>query len=287
MLKKIIIFLFIGISLLVSICCSCGNKTNNNESYPSNSVSRNIQNSAKNTEFNPTKRTEDLEKAIEEKTDSFEQLKSAFYELDNHNPLIDNEFDSISFLDFTLNIFKKFLETEQAYDMTEVKYNVLSTGIKVFPVKNGRIFTYGGTALLFGDSGRTTFAFLQTKQNNKIKISVLYDNVQKDILNIIQPSEDKNFIVIAGSDRNQQGSRAYMEGFYYENGMLTKKEILKNYNDDLWCVDSKDGTIFLVHAVLAQSVIKNINEKEIEVEAGNAKLILSFENKSNCYIIKK
>lgn len=78
-----------------------------------------------------------------------------------------------------------------------------------------------------------------------------------------------------------------MKGFHIENGAVNEIKILDDYNDDFWCVDSNKDTVFLIHSISAGSYINKTPSSVIEVEAGAAKIILSFNSKSQKYYITK
>ncbi len=273
--KDIKVIMLLCFALLVCSSCYDNAKANNSINLTSKS------------EFQPLKRTDEIKKVIKAKSSLLEQLKSAFYELDNRNPLIDNEFDSRGFLDFTMNIFKDFLETEISYNMSDMDYKEISSGIRVFPVNGGRIFTYTGTPIFFGDSGKSTNSYFQTTKNRKIVPSVLYNNVYRDISEVIQPANDKKLIVIIGSDWNQQGRRAFIDGFYNEEGILKRINILKEYKDMFWCIDAELGTVFHSDDPMTTTYINNTAGRKIEVEAGNEKIKLVFNEKETLYIVDK
>ncbi len=275
-MHKKALLLIIICSFLILIICSCSNRTtvikNENESVAAGGISA---------------ETLALENTIKEKPTLYQQLQAAFHELDNQD-ISDrkSEFDSVEFLDFTMKLFKDFLSSEQAYATSESDYNKLSDLINVFPLEKGRIFTYCGTSLLFGDSGKTDFAYLQTKADGKINVSALYENSFKDILNVVQPGKDKNLIILTGRSRGGKPWKAFADGFYIKDGIAGKTSILEDYNDDFWCVDSGEGTIFLVHSLSAETYINKAPGKTLEVEAGEAKLTLSFDNKSLKYAVQ-
>jgi hypothetical protein len=298
-MHKKVSFLFIAICFWLFISCGCGNKADvvkgEQHKAGTSTVSLNKANPTlteqmktptPNNGSNSIDKTEALEKTIKDKPSLFEQLKAAFHELDKLNSL-NTEIEGAEFSGFTFNMLKDFLSTEQAFNLSESEYNSLSSGIKIFNVKSGRIFTFGGSSALFGDSGRTDYAYLQTKVGHDIKLSTLYYDVPKGISNVVQPFEDKNLIIITGSDRHQQGWRAFVDGFHIENGIANKIEVLKDYDDGLWCVDSTNGTVFLSNSYVAGT---NINEKPgdiIQVEAGHSKLILSYNSKLQRYVVEK
>lgn len=305
MLKKSLLFIICIFLLLSSSSCSKSNPltnknnsslskdvttTQNNTDVPKNETSSiNPSNdTTQNDDFEQIRQnTIELEASIKEKATLFEQLQMSLHELDRKDILEKNVgYSSVEFLNFAMKTFKDFLASEQAYAMTESDYCKLSEAIQVFPLKIGRVFTYCGSSLRFGDSGKTSFAFFQTMSEGKVKVAGLYDNEFKDILNVIQPVEDENLIVLLGRSRDRKPWYAFVEGFQTINDTADKIEILEDYKDDLWSVDSKTGTICLLHAPLAGTYINDVAHHKIEIEAGDAKLVLFFNTKSLRYSVK-
>ncbi|MDP4092807.1 MAG: hypothetical protein Q8920_05530 [Bacillota bacterium] len=227
-------------------------------------------------------KTVELERSTESKGPLFEQLKYSLYIIDNKSPNYDRE----EFFKFVMNKFKDFLETEQAYKMMDDDFKKLSGRIHVFQLEKVKVITYEGNMLLFGEIGAPTYAFFQQKIEGKIIANLFYNNNHRNISSAIQPSNDKNFIVLTGRDKNAKPWRAFIDAFNIADGIVNKAAIIDDYQDNLWNMDSKDNTIFLTDSA-AETYINKVPGQTIVLEAGDLKLNLYFDSKLQKYITAK
>jgi len=212
-----------------------------------------------------------------------ELLADAFYGVDHYDPFKSNTPDGTSLLLHAMDLFETYIETAESLILTESDYNEITNNIKLFEIDNGRVYIYKVPALLFGNSGRTSFVYLQTKHDNEIMIFKLYYNERKDVTDVLQPSDDKNLIILVGNDRNQQGWRTFIDGFYYHDRALDKTNILEEYQNNIWCVDVETNTVYIKENYMASTYIKGISGKMIEIESGNDVIKLIYNNDSRMY----
>ena len=280
--------------VLLAFNCSCLDDKKSGQIEQVNNISKNNHYDVhENSQINSSKedggtKANSIKQRILEKKTKKEQLSDALYELDHYNPFIDepltdNLLDDTSFLLFTMDLFETFLVTEESFMLTESDYRKISEKIKIFETENGRIYTYNTSALLYGNSGRTSFVYWQIKHDNEIKMFKLHYDERKDVTDVVQPSEDKNLVVLVGNDRNQQGWRAFIDGFYYHGGALNKINVLKEYQNDIWFVDTATNTIYIKDNFLACTYIKENSSNMIKIESGNEELELIYNNDSKTY----
>lgn len=303
--KKVLLLTFC--SSLLLLICSCSDKSiknENNAAFSDNMIVMENNNTVLKDQTSPTsymdgiisnndfikirQKTAELENSIKEMPTILEQLKLSFHKLDGKDAYGSyNNYDMVEFQNFTMSIFKDFLKSEESYSMPASDYYKLSEAINVFSLKNGTVFTYCGSSLLFGDSGKTSFAFFQTRIDDEIKVLLLYENVFRDVLDVIQHTEDENIIIIAGRSRNGKPWKAFVDGFYISNDTVSNIEILENYNDGFWCIDPIEDTIFLLDSSTAETYISKISDQSIEIAAGDVKINLSFNIKNLKYSVQK
>ncbi len=275
-MKKRVSFL-IAVVFIIFITCGC---------YSTSSV-KDASSIAPPSTFacsdNIVQKTDELKNYIGSKNNLYEQVKSSLDIIDSkHSDYLIEDFSK-----FAINKLKDFLQTEQAFNMTEKGFMELSDKIHLLSFSSARIITYEGSMLLFGESGAPTYAFLQRKVNGNIQAELFYSDNHRYIEHAIQPFTDKNLIVLTGRDKNSMQYRAFIDAYSIETEKIKKVTIISDYDDGLWNINSNEGLISLANSFTAATYINKTPGETIEVEAGNAKIVLSMDNKIKKYVIEK
>jgi hypothetical protein len=281
-------------ALLISICftlfAGCNKNTNTIESNKSPIRSK-VTDTICKTENSSTPKSkinsndEDLMKKVDSISSPIEQMALIFNSLKDFGKVQDPRL----FLNISMKKLFDFLHTAESYSMTEIEYKKVLSSLKVFTLAQGKIITYRGPAVSFGQSSDCMYTFYQVKLGTEIMVYKLFENSSGTISNACVASEsNESIILLIGGNYMGTPNIAFINGFKVSKSGVEKIPLLTDYKNDKWEVHTT-GEIVRVDKPLTGSWVENLSVTNAIVgsnaEDGD-KLELIFDKTSLKFVTK-
>jgi hypothetical protein len=280
-------------ALLISVCLTlfAGCNKNTNTIEPNESPIKNKATDISKTENNSTPKSEisgtdeELMKKVEGISSPIEQMALIFNSLTDFGKVQNPEL----FLNISMKKLFDFLCMAESYNLTEAEYKKALPSLQVFTLTHGKIISYRGPAVSFGQSGDCMYAFYQVKLGTEIMVYKLFENSSGIISNACVANEsDESIVLSVGGNYMGTPNIAFINGFKVSKAGTEKIPLLDDYKNDKWELHAT-GEITRIDKPLTGTWVENLSVTNAIVDSNakdDDKLRLVFDKTNLKFIIK-
>ncbi|WP_146240921.1 hypothetical protein [Paenibacillus sambharensis] len=211
----------------------------------------------------------------EEKETIEEQIKSAFYFLEN-----EGDFDNpAELLRYTMEKLEAYLHQRTTLHLKQEDFSELSSNLDLLELPIGRIFSYRGRPEIFGESSDSSYSFLQHTEGKEIKVYPLF---QADTRQIHEARQFDELIILTGTDMGGRPRQAFADRVSIQDNTLGIESALEPFADGKWEIKEGSDSIMRVDHELTETYLADFTADGLTVSSNDGEILtLKWNPESN------